>query len=228
MKRLLFAAAAASLLAACASTTTQPAGVTAAGAPAAAPSPVAATASPAAATPLAAAGALPQVDLAAAQRAAAERAAAERAAAQRAAADQAGKAAPTALAPVIASAAPAAAVATGNGKSQPALATLYFDFDQSTIRDEFKTALEGHAAYLQDNPSRNIAIEGHADERGSREYNIGLGQRRADAVKRLLTVLGVADKQIETISYGEEKPLQTGHDEASWAKNRRAEILYRK
>jgi peptidoglycan-associated lipoprotein len=104
--------------------------------------------------------------------------------------------------------------------------TVYFDFDQSSIRSEFIDVLRAHAAYLNSNRSATVLIEGHADERGSREYNIGLGERRANAVKTFLEAEGVSDAQMNTISYGEERPAAMGHDEGSWAENRRAVLVY--
>ena len=104
--------------------------------------------------------------------------------------------------------------------------TIYFDFDQSSIRSEFIDVLRSHAAYLNSNRSASVVIEGHADERGSREYNIGLGERRTNAAKSFLEAEGVADSQLNTISYGEERPASLGHDEVSWAENRRAVLVY--
>lgn len=104
--------------------------------------------------------------------------------------------------------------------------TVYFDFDQSTIRSEFIDVLRAHAAYLNSNRAATVLIEGHADERGSREYNIGLGERRANAVRNFLEAEGVTDAQINTISYGEERPAALGHDEMSWAENRRGVLVY--
>ena len=104
--------------------------------------------------------------------------------------------------------------------------TIYFDFDQSTIRSEFIDVLRAHAGYLLANQGASVLIEGHADERGSREYNIGLGERRANAVKRFLEAEGVASSQINTLSYGEERPAALGNDEVSWAENRRAVLVY--
>ncbi len=103
---------------------------------------------------------------------------------------------------------------------------VYFDFDTDAVKPEFATLIQAHASYLAQNRSRNIRLEGHADERGSREYNMALGQRRANAVRTATTVLGVGNDRIETISFGEDKPKSTGHDEASWAQNRRVEIVY--
>jgi peptidoglycan-associated lipoprotein len=103
---------------------------------------------------------------------------------------------------------------------------IYFDFDQSTIKAEFRTALNGHAAYLSQNPSAKIVLEGHADERGTREYNIALGERRGNAVSRYLVVQGVSVDAIEVVSFGEERPVNAGQDSASWSENRRVEIRY--
>jgi len=103
---------------------------------------------------------------------------------------------------------------------------IYFDFDQDTIRGEFIDVLRAHASYLITNPGSGLTIEGHADERGSREYNIGLGERRANAVKRFLEAEGVSPSQVGTLSYGEERPAVYGNDELSWAENRRAVLVY--
>jgi len=112
-------------------------------------------------------------------------------------------------------------------KAAQALAhVIYFDFDQSTIKAEFRTALNGHAAYLSQNPSAKIVLEGHADERGTREYNIALGERRGNAVSRYLVVQGVSIGAIEVVSFGEERPVNSGSDSASLAENRRVEVRY--
>lgn len=103
---------------------------------------------------------------------------------------------------------------------------FYFDFDQSVVKQEGFADLEGHAKYLANNPSATVRLEGHADERGTREYNIALGEARANAVARLLMVNGASSSQIETISYGEEKPAMLGHTESEWALNRRVELSY--
>ncbi len=103
---------------------------------------------------------------------------------------------------------------------------IYFDFDSSDIKDEYRDIIKAHATYLANHPSASIVLEGHADERGSREYNIGLGERRAKAVSRFLTLQGASSSQVETISYGEERPVAFGHDESSWKLNRRVEIVY--
>lgn len=104
---------------------------------------------------------------------------------------------------------------------------VYFDFDSFIIRDEFKPLLDGQARQLVGNRGKRVVIEGHADDRGSREYNLALGQKRAEAVLRMLALLGVADSQLEAVSFGEERPAAAGHDEAAWAKNRRAELKER-
>ena len=103
---------------------------------------------------------------------------------------------------------------------------IYFDFDVSDIRPEFVATLRAHAEYLLANPTASLSIEGHCDERGSREYNIGLGERRASALKRFMEAEGVPASQINTISYGEERPADAGHGEAAWAMNRRGVLVY--
>ena len=104
---------------------------------------------------------------------------------------------------------------------------IYFDYDSYVIKPEFQSLIEAHARFLKANNGRKIAIEGHTDERGGREYNLALGQRRSEAVRRALGLLGVPDTQVEAVSFGKEKPAAPGSDEASWAQNRRAEIVYR-
>ncbi len=104
---------------------------------------------------------------------------------------------------------------------------IYFDYDSYAIKPEFQSALDAHARFMSANKTRKMAIEGHTDERGGREYNLALGQKRAEAVRRALALLGVTDAQIEAVSFGKEKPAQPGSDESAWALNRRAEINYR-
>ena len=104
--------------------------------------------------------------------------------------------------------------------------TIYFDFDNSEIKGEGTDIVAAHAKYLAANPGARIRLEGNTDERGSREYNIGLGERRAQAVRRALLLQGASDAQLSTVSYGEERPAAAGHDETAWAKNRRVEIVY--
>ena len=103
---------------------------------------------------------------------------------------------------------------------------IYFEYDSSEIRSEYRSTIEAHAHYLSQNPSTTITLEGHADERGSREYNLALGERRAQSVKQQMVLLGASSSQIRLVSYGEERPAIDGHDEASWQQNRRVEILY--
>jgi peptidoglycan-associated lipoprotein len=104
---------------------------------------------------------------------------------------------------------------------------VYFDYDSYVIKPEFQSVLEAHARFLRANGGRNVVIEGHTDERGGREYNLALGQRRSEAVRRALGLLGVPDNRIEAVSFGKEKPAAQGSNEESWSRNRRAEIAYR-
>ena len=104
--------------------------------------------------------------------------------------------------------------------------SIYFDYDKYEIKDEFKSLVEAHAKYLRENPNARMLIQGNTEERGSREYNVGLGQRRSDGVKRMLTLLGARESQVESVSLGEEKPQDAGHSESAWSKNRRSDILY--
>jgi len=104
--------------------------------------------------------------------------------------------------------------------------SVYFDFDSFAVKDEYRPIVEAHGRYLAQNRGARATVQGHTDERGSREYNIALGQRRADSVKRMMTLLGAQDSQIETVSFGKEKPRNPGHDEAAWAQNRRADIVH--
>jgi len=104
--------------------------------------------------------------------------------------------------------------------------SVFFDFDQYLIKAEFRPLIEAHARFMVANPRMKMLIQGNADERGSREYNLALGQRRADAVRKSLTLLGAKEAQIEAVSLGEEKPRNPGHDEAAWAENRRGDMLY--
>ena len=104
--------------------------------------------------------------------------------------------------------------------------TIYFDFDSTRIRPEFSEALAAHARYVSSLPTRTVRLEGHTDERGSREYNIGLGERRAQAVRQVLMLQGVSATQITTVSYGEERPAVSGSDEEAWALTRRVVISH--
>ncbi len=113
-----------------------------------------------------------------------------------------------------------------NPQSPLAQRRLLFDYDSSAIRDEYRSLLEMHAQYLKNEKSAKMIVQGHADERGSREYNLALGQRRSESVYKALNLLGVPDAQMEAVSLGEEKPVSEGHEESSWLQNRRAELLY--
>jgi len=103
---------------------------------------------------------------------------------------------------------------------------VHFGFDNDSVQDTDKPVIQAHGAYLSQNPTLKVRVEGNADERGSSEYNLALGQRRANNTKKALTLAGAKASQIEAVSFGEEKPLETGHDEAAWAQNRRVEIGY--
>ena len=104
--------------------------------------------------------------------------------------------------------------------------SIYFDFDSYAVRDDYQPLLQQHAQYLKSHPDRHVLIQGNTDERGTSEYNLALGQKRAEAVRRAMSLLGVADSQMEAVSLGKEKPQATGHDESSWAQNRRADLAY--
>jgi peptidoglycan-associated lipoprotein len=103
---------------------------------------------------------------------------------------------------------------------------VYFDFDSSEIKGEGTEIVGAHAKYLASNPNARVRLEGHTDDRGSREYNIGLGERRAQSVRRALLLQGASEGQLSTVSYGNERPAVAGHDETAWSKNRRVEIVY--
>ncbi|MFN2360994.1 MAG: peptidoglycan-associated lipoprotein Pal [Marinobacter sp.] len=111
-------------------------------------------------------------------------------------------------------------------ESMREITTFYFDFDTAEIKAEAREVLVAHARYLQANPDQDVRIEGHADERGSKEYNLALGERRANAVERFLIVNGASRSQTETVSYGEEKPAVMGSSESDWAQNRRVELIF--
>lgn len=103
---------------------------------------------------------------------------------------------------------------------------IYFEYDSSTLSTDSMNLLEAHGAYLADNPAQRMLVEGHTDERGAREYNLALGERRAESVKQALLLAGARDNQLDTVSYGEESPAVSGSSEAAWAQNRRAELIY--
>ena len=104
--------------------------------------------------------------------------------------------------------------------------SIYYDFDKFDVREEYRKLVEAHAKFLRDNPSAKMLIQGNTDERGSREYNIALGQRRSEGVKKMLALLGAKEEQVEAVSLGEEKPKAEGHTEEAWAQNRRSDMLY--
>ena len=104
--------------------------------------------------------------------------------------------------------------------------SVYFDYDSFVVKDEYRPLVEAHARYLQQNRTARTIVQGNTDERGSREYNIALAQKRADSVKRMMTLLGATESQIETVSFGKEKPKNPGSDETAWAENRRSDIVY--
>ncbi|HWA39435.1 MAG TPA: peptidoglycan-associated lipoprotein Pal [Burkholderiales bacterium] len=104
--------------------------------------------------------------------------------------------------------------------------SIYYDYDKFDVKDEYRPLIEAHAKYLRENPGAKMLIQGNTDERGGREYNVALGQRRSDGVKRMLLLLGAKEAQIESVSLGEEKPKAPGSDEAAWAQNRRSDMLY--
>jgi len=104
--------------------------------------------------------------------------------------------------------------------------SVFYDYDHYEIKEEYVPLIEAHSKFLMEHGDLKIAVQGNCDDRGSREYNLALGQRRADSVKRAMVLLGVGDRQIETVSFGAEKPLALGQDEESWAKNRRSDVVY--
>ena len=113
-----------------------------------------------------------------------------------------------------------------NPKSILAKRSVYYDYDSSVVKDEYKPLVTAHAQYLTRNRAAKMTVQGNTDERGSREYNLALGQRRADSVKQMLILLGGQEAQIESVSFGEEKPRATGRDEAAFSENRRSDIVY--
>lgn len=106
--------------------------------------------------------------------------------------------------------------------------SVYFGFDDAVVRSEYAALVQRHGEYLQHNPALKVVVQGNTDERGGSEYNLALGQRRAEAVRATLAVYGVKDSQVEAISFGKERPAASGHDEAAWQKNRRADLVYNK
>lgn len=114
-----------------------------------------------------------------------------------------------------------------NPNSPLAKRSVYFDFDSYDVKNEYLPLLRAHADYLRSHPGRHVLIQGNTDERGTDEYNLALGERRSEAVLHELESLGVPDAQLEAVSFGKEKPVALGHDEASWSQNRRADLVYR-
>ena len=112
-------------------------------------------------------------------------------------------------------------------KTSPSGRSVYYEYDKAELKTEDRRLIEQHARYLRDNPAVKVRVEGNADERGSAEYNLALGQRRADTVVRALRAGGVTEDRVEAVSYGKEKPRATGHDEKSWSENRRSDVVYR-
>ena len=104
--------------------------------------------------------------------------------------------------------------------------SVYFDFDSYVVKPEYQSVIENHAKYLQSHKDRKVIIQGNTDARGGAEYNLALGQKRAEAVRKSMSLLGVSDSQMEAVSLGKEKPKALGNDEAAWAENRRADIVY--
>ena len=104
--------------------------------------------------------------------------------------------------------------------------SIYFDYDQYSVKEEYRALVEAHGKFLAANPDRKVTIQGNTDERGGSEYNLALGQKRAEAVRRAMALAGARDSQMEAVSFGKEKPKASGSDEAAWMENRRADIIY--
>jgi len=122
----------------------------------------------------------------------------------------------------------AGSTAAGTGSQRPDLKrSVYYEFDKYEVKPEYRTLVETHARWLKANPQARLTVEGNADEQGSREYNLALGQRRAESVTKIMVLLGAKPDQIEAVSYGEEKPRITGHDEKAWSENRRSDFAQR-
>ena len=120
-------------------------------------------------------------------------------------------------------------VGSGNGgmRTAPMMRSIYYAYDKSDVTPESRKVIEANADYLRANPKVKVVVEGNADERGSAEYNVALGQRRADGVSKIMTLLGINSDRIETVSFGKEKPKVVGHDEQAWSQNRRSDIVFR-
>ena len=131
-------------------------------------------------------------------------------------------------APATRSGPSASAAATPRGGfAMPQARSVYYEYDKAEIKADDAKLIDAHAQYLRQHPEVKVKVEGNADERGSAEYNLALGQRRADAVMKRMTILGIPGERIETVSFGKEKPKARGHDETSWSENRRSDIVYR-
>ena len=120
-----------------------------------------------------------------------------------------------------------AAATPRGGNAMPRARSVYYEYDKAEIKADDAKLIDAHSQYLRQHPEVKVKVEGNADERGSAEYNLALGQRRADAVMKRMTILGVPGDRIETVSFGKEKPKARGHDETSWSENRRSDIVYR-
>jgi peptidoglycan-associated lipoprotein len=120
----------------------------------------------------------------------------------------------------------ASASARASQPGQPGARSVFYELDKSGLSSEDRKLVESHAQYLRTHPEVKVRVEGNADERGSKEYNLALGQRRAETVSKVMALMGVSDQRVEAVSYGEEKPKAQGHDEQSWSQNRRSDILY--
>jgi len=116
---------------------------------------------------------------------------------------------------------------SGAAKTAPMMRSVYYAYDQADVTPESRKVIEANAEYLRQNPKVKVVVEGNADERGSAEYNVALGQRRADGVSKIMTLLGINADRIETVSFGKEKPKVVGHDESAWSQNRRSDIVFR-
>ena len=115
---------------------------------------------------------------------------------------------------------------SARGAAQPSERSVFFEFDKSTLSAEDRKLVESHAQYLREHPDVKVRVEGNTDERGSKEYNLALGQRRAETVTKVMELMGVSDQRVEAVSYGEEKPRSQGHEESAWQQNRRSDIRY--
>lgn len=120
----------------------------------------------------------------------------------------------------------AASSAAQTLSAMPSERSVYYEFDKSDVKADARQLLQDNARYLREHPNVSVRVEGNADERGSKEYNLALGQRRAETVTKVMGLMGVNDQRVEAVSYGEEKPVASGHDEQAWSQNRRSDILY--